>query len=41
MDIAFIGNFKPPYSPENDRKWSLLSLGVNVSTFGEGVEGDV
>lgn len=35
MDIAFIGNFKPPYSTENDRKWSLLSLGVNVITFQE------
>jgi hypothetical protein len=35
MNAAFIGNFIPPYSTENDRKWSLQMLGVNVITFQE------
>lgn len=33
--VAFIGNFIPPYSTEQDRKWSLLMLGVNVISFQE------
>lgn len=32
---GFIGNFLPPYSTENDRKWSLLNSGHDVVTFQE------
>ena len=35
MTCAFIGNFEAPFSTENDRKWSLLMLGINVVTFQE------
>lgn len=35
MRIGFIGNFEPPFSTENDRKWSFLSLGHDVVTFQE------
>lgn len=35
MKIAFIGNFIPPYSTENDRKWSFEKLGHKVITFQE------
>lgn len=35
MTIGFIGNFEPPYSTENDRKWSFLKLGHDVVTFQE------
>jgi len=35
MTVGFIGNFEPPFSTENDRKWSLLMLGINVITFQE------
>lgn len=35
MEVAFIGNFKAPFSTENDRKWSLRMLGVNVIIFQE------
>lgn len=33
--IGFIGNFIPPYSTENDRKWSFEKLGHEVITFQE------
>lgn len=35
MKIGFIGNFIPPYSTENDRKWSFEKLGHDVITFQE------
>ncbi len=35
LQVGFIGNFTPPYSTENDRKWSLQRLGHNVVTFQE------
>lgn len=35
MNVAFIGNFKPQFSTENDRLWSLKMLGINVTTFQE------
>lgn len=35
MNIGFIGNFIPPFSTENDRKWSFEQLGHNVITFQE------
>lgn len=33
--IGFIGNFIPPFSTENDRKWSFEKLGHKVFTFQE------
>lgn len=33
--IGFIGNFEPPFSTENDRKWSFEKLGHKVITFQE------
>lgn len=33
--IGFIGNFIPPYSTENDRKWSFEKLGYKVIPFQE------
>lgn len=33
--IGFVGNFIPPFSTENDRKWSLEKLGHKVITFQE------
>lgn len=35
MKIGFIGNFIPPHSTENDRKWSFEKLGHEVITFQE------
>lgn len=35
MRIGFIGNFLPPFSTENDRKWSFEQLGHEVVTFQE------
>lgn len=35
LNIAFIGNFIPPYSTENDRKWSLEKLGHKVIALQE------
>jgi len=35
MTIGFIGNFIPPFSTENDRKWSFEKLGHRVLTFQE------
>lgn len=35
MRIGFIGNFIPPHSTENDRKWSFEQLGHEVITFQE------
>lgn len=35
MKIGFIGNFVPPFSTENDRKWSFEKLGHTVVTFQE------
>lgn len=35
LTIGYIGNFIPPYSTENDRKWSFLKLGHDVVTFQE------
>lgn len=35
MNIGFIGNFNPPFSTENDRKWSFEQLGHKVITFQE------
>lgn len=35
MRIGFIGNFIPPHSTENDRKWSFEKLGHEVVTFQE------
>ena len=37
MNIGFIGNFKPYYSTENDRKWTLLNMGHGVVTFQEDI----
>lgn len=34
---GFIGNFVPPHSTENDRKWSLQKLGHDVVTFQENI----
>lgn len=33
--IGFIGNFVPPFSTENDRKWSFEKLGCSVIPFQE------
>lgn len=33
--IGFIGNFVPPFSTENDRKWSFEKLGYTVLPFQE------
>lgn len=33
--IGFIGNFIPPFSTENDRKWSFEKLGYTVIPFQE------
>lgn len=35
MKIGYIGNFIPPHSTENDRKWSFEQLGHEVITFQE------
>lgn len=35
LTIGFIGNFIPPYSTENDRKWSFEKLGHFVIPFQE------
>lgn len=35
LKIGFIGNFGPPFSTENDRKWSFEKLGHEVITFQE------
>lgn len=35
MTIGFIGNFIPPFSTENDRKWSFEQLGHTVIAFQE------
>ncbi len=35
LTIGFIGNFIPPFSTENDRKWSFEKLGHEVVTFQE------
>ena len=35
LNIGFIGNFVPPYSTENDRKWSFEKLGHTVIPFQE------
>lgn len=35
MKIGFIGNFIPPHSTENDRKWSFEKLGHQVIAFQE------
>jgi spore maturation protein CgeB len=35
MRIAFIGNFVPPFSTENERKWSFEKLGHEVITLQE------
>ncbi len=35
LTIGFIGNFIPPFSTENDRKWSFEKLGHRVVTFQE------
>lgn len=35
LRIGFIGNFIPPHSTENDRKWSFEKLGHEVITFQE------
>lgn len=35
LTIGFIGNFIPPFSTENDRKWSLEKLGHKVVSFQE------
>lgn len=35
LTIGFIGNFVPPFSTENDRKWSLEKLGHTVIPFQE------
>lgn len=35
MTIGFIGNFIPPFSTENDRKWSFEKLGHKVVPFQE------
>lgn len=41
LRIGFIGNFEPPFSTENDRKWSLEKLGHIVIPFQENRTGDV
>lgn len=35
LKIGFIGNFGPPFSTENDRKWSFEKLGHEVVPFQE------
>lgn len=35
LKIGFIGNFKPQFSTENDRKWSFEQLGHEVIPFQE------
>ena len=35
LRIGFIGNFVPPFSTENDRKWSFEKLGHTVIPFQE------
>jgi len=35
MRLGFIGNFVPPHSTENDRRWSFESLGHTVIPFQE------
>lgn len=35
LRIGFIGNFRPAFSTENDRKWSFEKLGHEVITFQE------
>jgi len=35
MRLGFIGNFKPPFSTENDRVWSFEKLGHTVIKFQE------
>lgn len=35
LRLAFIGNFVPPFSTENDRKWSFEKLGHEVVPFQE------
>lgn len=35
LTIGFIGNFIPPFSTENDRKWSFEKLGHKVIPFQE------
>jgi hypothetical protein len=35
MKIGYIGNFKPPFSTENDRRWSFQVLGHDVVAFQE------
>lgn len=35
MRIGFIGNFRPSFSTENDRKWSFERLGHEVITYQE------
>lgn len=35
LKIGFIGNFVPPFSTENDRKWSFEKLGHTVIPFQE------
>lgn len=37
MKAAYIGNFDAEFSTENDRKWSLLMLGVDVTTYQENI----
>lgn len=35
LRIGFIGNFRPPFSTENDRRWSFNVLGHDVVAFQE------
>lgn len=35
LRIAFLGNFKPPHSTENDLKWTLEDMGHEVVPFQE------
>lgn len=35
LKIGFIGNFIPPFSTENDRKWSFEKLGYRVTPYQE------
>lgn len=35
LRIGFIGNFEPPFSTENDRRWSFNMLGHDVVAFQE------
>jgi len=35
LNIGFIGNFNPPFSTENERKWSFEKLGHTVVPFQE------